>query len=97
MNKMKVECEMEGRNQYGYPVWAEDEPHWAGRLLWRVLLALVLALGLSLIPDTDRPRAQTADSAAADLQEADAAWQAAYGGMSEADRMAGVVLEPEGE
>lgn len=87
---------MEGRNQYGYPVWAEDEPHWAWRLLWRVLLALVLALGLSLVPGSDRPREQAAGNttAVADLQEADAAWAEVYGGMSEEEMMRAVVYEP---
>ena len=92
-------CEMEYRNQWGYPV-AEQPASlgaiWLRALCLRVVLAALAALGLGMVPllDTPPPAAATAADAAADDREADAAWQTVYGGMSEQDLAAGWVLEP---
>lgn len=84
---------MERRNDWGYPV---SDPlmseEWVRAVCLRLLLVTLMALGLAMIPAADKspqpqqgvavPAAETADP---------------YEGMSDAERMAGVVLEPEGE
>lgn len=91
---------MARRNQWGYPMPAARA--WPPQLRARVLrlaLAALMALGLSLVPMADRPAPTPAAATSAEQErlEADQAWQAVYGGMSDEERMAGVVLEPEGE
>lgn len=67
--------------------------------VWRTLVALPFALVLSMIPTACQPEPATPNitvqaADAADLHEADQAWERVYGGMSDEEKMAGVVLEP---
>ncbi len=84
---------MEQRNQWGYPV-SVAEAHfgrvWLRAVCLRLALAVLVCIGLGLIPqlDTTRPERVT------EQQQADADWQAAYGAMDDVGRMDGVVLEP---
>ena len=91
---------MEYRNQWGYPVPEQPDSLgaiWLRALCLRLVLAALMALGLGMVPLLDIPpqAAATAADNAADDRAADAAWQAVYGGMSDEERMRGVVYEPE--
>ncbi|MCP2041443.1 hypothetical protein L1281_002043 [Neisseria sp. HSC-16F19] len=71
-------------------------------VFWLLAVPLALLLGWYPVGCAPQPAAAlvpqpTESSREADLREADAAWQAIYGGMSEDELMRAVVFEPLGE
>lgn len=83
---------MERRNDWGYPVSAPRIPEeWVRAVCIRLLLVTLMALGLAMIPATDKSPQPRQGVAVPTAETADP-----YAEMSDAERMAGVVLEPEG-
>lgn len=92
--KTKAGWTMERRNDWGYPVAVRATRYsdeWVRGVCLRLVLATAMALGLALIPSVG----QRVEAQAEAVQPATASDP--YAEMSDAERMAGVVLEPEGE
>lgn len=67
----------------------------------RLILSLPAALLLSVPPAScglaPEPHTAAVSEVDSDAEQANAAWEQAYGSMDDEERLAGVVLEPEGE
>lgn len=92
-SKTKAGWKMERRNDWGYPVSAPRIPEeWVRAVCLRLLLVTLMALGLAMIPAADKSPQPQQGMAVPTAETADP-----YAEMSDTERMAGVVLEPEGE